>query len=72
MTCSKCSGFMVAERSTWVHEILDQWRCINCSNYEDETVLFNRIIATYDAKERKSGPFTPRRYKINSTGQKVA
>ena len=72
MTCKRCGGLMLAERSIWIDEIINQKRCINCANYEDETILFNRIISVLDQKERQAAIYCPRRYKYDSEGRRVA
>ena len=41
MTCARCNGFMVCERDEthWMN-----WRCINCGEHFDNTVLNNRWL----------------------------
>ena len=71
MKCRKCGGFMIIQSNAFNNEAPIQHRCYNCSNYEDETILFNRIVSVMDMKERQSGPHTPRRYKYDSEGRRV-
>ncbi len=45
MTCQRCRGFMIPEAllETWPPEpISEVWRCINCGDIVDSTVLHNR------------------------------
>lgn len=49
-TCPRCNGFMVPGcTDVLLPEILDEsellsWRCVNCGNWIDPTVMTNRRV----------------------------
>lgn len=50
MSCPKCAGLQITERSYDVHEghgtgWLVMTKCVNCGTYEDDLIQFNRRIS---------------------------
>ena len=63
MRCARCQGLMV-ERACCLREWRDvasgwtrgpvMWNCVNCGNYVDMTITFNRALAKPETEAQRN------------------
>ncbi len=56
MECPKCSGLMYMERVNDSIAIFSVWKCINCGNIIDKTIIENRQNSLAVLGASKRGP----------------